>query len=110
MLAAVGALLAALAVALAAYAAHGVHGEDQARLQLLAAVVFGHGLALAALAPSAVGGLARLPLWGLLLGTLLFGGGIVAGVLVGTGNGLAPIGGTLLILAWLGRAVLALRS
>lgn len=97
-------------MALAAYAAHGAESADQGRLHVAAAVVFGHGLALAALARGVDGRTAALPLWGLLLGTLLFGGGIAAGVLLGTGAALAPFGGTLLIVAWLGQALVAWRG
>jgi len=104
-LAACGALLAAASVALAAYAAHGAGTADQGRLHVAAAVAFGHGLALAALARGVNGRAAALPLWGLLLGTLLFAGGIASGVLLGSGAALAPIGGTALILAWLGQAL-----
>lgn len=109
-LAACGALLAAASVALAAYAAHGVDGADQDGLRTAAAIAFGHGVALAALARGDSGRLAALPLWGLLLGTALFAGGIVADVLLGTGAALAPFGGTVLILAWLAQALVAWRG
>lgn len=109
-LAAAGAVLAAAAVALAAYAAHGAEGLAQSRLQTAAAFAFGHGLALAALAPRADARLARLALAALLLGALLFAGGVAASVLTGTGSAVAPFGGTLLIAGWLCYALAALRS
>ena len=49
-LAACGALCAGAAVALAAYAAHARIGTGQVLLQTAAALLFGHGVALAALA------------------------------------------------------------
>ena len=110
LLAACGALLLAAAVALAAYAAHGVEGEAQARLNTAAAFAFGHGLALAVLAPRAHARLARLVLAALLLGTLLFCGGVVAVTLFGVSLGVAPFGGTLLIVGWLAWAFVALRG
>ncbi len=109
-LAASGALLLAAAVALSAYAAHGVEGEAQSRLNTAAAFAFGHGLALAALAPQARSRLAALVLAALLLGTLLFCGGVVAVTLFGINLGVAPFGGTLLIAGWLGWAVVAVRG
>jgi uncharacterized membrane protein YgdD (TMEM256/DUF423 family) len=110
LLGASGALLLAAAVALAAYAAHGVDGEAQARLNSAAGFAFGHGLALAALAPQARSPLALLVLATLLLGTLLFCGGVVALTLFGVSLGVAPFGGTLLIAGWLGWALVALRG
>ena len=109
LFAAGGALLAGCAVALAAYAAHGAEGLAQSRLQTAAAFAFGHGLALAALAPRATSRLACISLAGLLAGTLLFAGGVAAAAL-GASGGTAPFGGTLLIAAWLLYAVAALRS
>lgn len=109
LLAASGAVGAACAVALSAYAAHGVEGLAQARLQTAAVFAFGHGVALAALAAHAGRRLARLALVAMLVGTLLFCGGIVAGTLFGVGGGVAPFGGSLLIVAWLLYAVAALR-
>ena len=52
-LAAAGAVLAALSVALSAYAAHVADPAAQSRLQMAALFAFGHGIALAALAPRA---------------------------------------------------------
>jgi uncharacterized membrane protein YgdD (TMEM256/DUF423 family) len=109
-LAACGALLAAASVALAAYAVHGAGTAHQGHLHVAAAVAFGHGLALATLARGMNGRIAAVPLWGLLLGTLLFAGGIASGVLLGSGAALAPIGGMTLILAWLGQALVTWRG
>ena len=100
-LAASGALLAAAAVALSAYAAHGVHGDAQSRLQTAALFAFGHGLALTVLAPQGRRRLGRVALAGLLLGVLLFSGSLVGSHFLGESVGLAPFGGSLLILAWL---------
>ena len=61
-LAANGALCAAAAVALSAYAAHAAQGPAQARLQTAALFAFGHGVALAVLAPQSTRTLARLAL------------------------------------------------
>ncbi len=108
--AAAGAVLAAVAVALAAYAAHGAEGLAQSRLQTAAAFAFGHGLALAALSPRAASRTARIALAAMLAGTLLFSGGVAASALAGTGSGVAPFGGTLLIASWLVYALAALRN
>ncbi|TKR33749.1 DUF423 domain-containing protein [Luteimonas gilva] len=109
-LAAGGALLAACAVALSAYAAHGAQGEDQARLHTAAFFAFGHGVALAALAPAAARGLARSGLALLLLGVLLFSGSLVFKVLAQWPTTLAPLGGTLLIAGWVLYAIDAMRK
>ncbi|HET7410037.1 MAG TPA: DUF423 domain-containing protein [Paracoccaceae bacterium] len=106
---AAGALLAAISIALAAYASHGVGGAVQARLQLAAVFGFGHGVALAALAPLAVRGFARWALPGMLAGVLLFSGSLVASHWLGTPTTLAPFGGSLMILAWLLLAIGAMR-
>jgi uncharacterized membrane protein YgdD (TMEM256/DUF423 family) len=106
-LAASGAVLAAAAVALAAYAAHGAEGVDQARLQTAAAFAFGHGLALAALAPA--WRLGRIALLALCTGVLLFSGSLVAGVLLHWPTTFAPFGGMLLIGGWLLFAIDLLR-
>lgn len=108
-LAAAGALLAAAAVALSAYAAHAAQGEAQARLFTAAVFAFGHGIALAALAPVARRRLAAIALAGLLLGTLLFCGGVVVRQTLGVSLGVAPLGGGLLVLSWLLYAAAALR-
>lgn len=109
-LAAIGAVMAALAVGLAAYASHGAEGEAQARLQSAALFLFGHGVALAALAPLAAGRLWRvLALAGLLLGSLLFSGSLVLHVFLDWSTALAPMGGMLMMAAWLTWAVAAVR-
>jgi uncharacterized membrane protein YgdD (TMEM256/DUF423 family) len=100
-LAAAGALCAALAVALAAYAAHAAIGPGQALLQTAAALLFGHGVALAALARGAYGRRRRLALAGLLAGSVLFAGSLVVHALAGVQLRLAPTGGLLMIGGWL---------
>lgn len=109
LLVAAGAVLAAAAVALAAYAAHGASGLEQGRLLHAALFAFGHGVALAALAPQASRRLGRLALMLMLAGVLLFSGSLVAAVFLDTSTGLAPSGGSLMILAWLLYAADALR-
>jgi len=108
-LAANGALCAAAAVALSAYAAHAAQGPAQARLQTAALFAFGHGLALAVLAPLATRGSTRLALAMLYAGMLLFAGSLVLNVLAQWPTTLAPFGGILLIAGWLLYAVDALR-
>lgn len=107
-LAANGALCAAAAVALAAYAAHGVTGVAQSRLWLAAVFAFGHGLALAVLAPAA-GKFGRFALSLLYFGVLLFSGSLVFNVLAQWPTTLAPFGGILLIIGWLLYAAETLR-
>jgi uncharacterized membrane protein YgdD (TMEM256/DUF423 family) len=109
VLTASGAVLAALAVALAAYASHAVHGQAQAALQTAAAVAFGHGVALATLAPPARLRAHFLSLSGLLLGTLLFSGSLVLHHALDLPLRLAPFGGGVLILSWLLYAAASLR-
>jgi len=104
-----GALLAAASVALSAYASHAASGAGQATLQAAAAIAFGHGVALAALSPLARGRLAATALLAMLLGTLLFSGGIVVAHFADVAARTAPFGGTLLIAAWLAWAFDALR-
>jgi len=105
-----GALCAAAAVALAAFAAHGTEGEAQSRLQLAAVFAFGHGLALAVLAPLVSRRLGRFALSLLYLGVLLFCGSLVLNVLAQWPTTLAPLGGTLLIAGWLIYAADSLRN
>ncbi|GAA3929722.1 DUF423 domain-containing protein [Luteimonas lutimaris] len=105
-----GAVLAASSVALSAYASHGATGAGQATLHVAAAVAFGHGVALAALSRLAGRRLAVASLSGLLLGTLLFSGGIAVAHFAGVPARVAPFGGTLLIVAWLAWAADALRG
>ena len=101
VLGAAGSALAAVAVALAAYAAHGAEGVAQLRLAQAAAFGFGHGLALAALAPFADAGIGRIALATMLAGVLLFSGSLAGGGLLGWSTALAPFGGTLMLLGWL---------
>ncbi|HJR73010.1 MAG TPA: DUF423 domain-containing protein [Luteimonas sp.] len=109
-LAANGALCAACAVALSAYAAHAAQGEHRAQLYTAAFFAFGHGVALAALAPAAARGLARFGLVLLYAGTLLFSGSLVFKVLAQWPTTLAPLGGMLLIAGWVLYAVDAMRK
>ena len=75
-----GGLLAAVAVGLSAYASHGVAtAQAQSHVQMAALFAFGHGLALAALAPGTTRRLGTAALCLLLLGTLLFAGSLVGG-------------------------------
>lgn len=104
-LAAAGGVMAALSVALAAYASHaGAPGAREA-LQSAALFLFGHGIALAALASRTPRRLGRVALAALLLGTLLFSGSITAARLLGWPSVAAPFGGVLMIGAWLAWAV-----
>lgn len=105
-----GAVLAAAAVALSAYAAHAATGAGQGGLQVAAAMAFGHGVALAALARMPQRRVALLALVALLLGTLLFSGGVFIAYATGLHARTAPVGGTLLIAAWLAYAIDALRG
>lgn len=108
-LAAAGAVLAALAVGLAAYASHAAGPDAGVRLGLAAAFAFGHGLALAALAPRISGRLELVAMAGLLLGVLLFAGSLAGAHFLGLPTRLAPLGGSLLMLGWLAHAVAATR-
>lgn len=108
-LTAAGAVLAAIAIALSAYAAHAATGEGRAQLQMAALFAFGHGIALAALAPRAVRPLARIALAAIGLGVVMFSGSVTAAHFLATPTTLAPIGGSLMILAWLLFAADALR-
>lgn len=108
-LAANGALCAAAAVALSAYAAHAAQGPAQARLQTAALFAFGHGVALAALAPRSARALRRFALALLYVGVLLFSGSLVFNVLAQWPTTLAPLGGCLLIAGWLLYAIEAMR-
>lgn len=102
---AAGALLAAAAVALSAYAAHASDGASQARLQQAALMAFGHGIALAALGMQAARRIADWLLAAMLLGVLLFSGSLVLSHLLGWPTRLAPLGGGLMIVSWVGLAV-----
>ena len=102
---AAGALLAALAVALSAYAAHASDGEVQARLQQAALMAFGHGIALVALGLQPAGAIARGMLAAMLLGVVLFSGSLVLSHVLGWPTRVAPFGGGLMIVSWVGLAV-----
>lgn len=105
-----GGLLAAMAVGLSAYASHGIGAaQAQSHAQTAALFAFGHGLALAALAPSTTRRMGKAALCLLLLGTLLFAGSLAAGALGGASTRLAPAGGIALMLGWLVWAVDAVR-
>ena len=88
-------------MALAAYAAHSVDGEAQARLVQAAAFAFGHGVALAALAPLAQRRSGLAALLAMLLGVTLFSGSLAGAALWGLPTTLAPSGGMLMIGGWL---------
>ncbi len=104
-----GAILAAASVALSAYASHAASGAGQASLQSAAAIAFGHGIALAALSHRARRRVASIALAAMLLGILLFSGGLVVAHFAGVPAHTAPFGGSLLIVAWLAWAMDALR-
>lgn len=99
--AASGAVLAAAAVALSAYASHAVAADARTRLFLAAVLAFGHGVALAALATQSTRRMATAAFAAMLLGVLGFSGSLVAAHFFGTSTRLAPVGGSLLMLAWL---------
>ena len=101
LVAAAGALCAGACVGLAAYASHGAEGQAASWLQTAALFGFGHGVALALLAPAAVRALRLAAAGLLLLGMLLFSGSLVAAALLGWPTALAPFGGTLMMLGWL---------
>ena len=109
-LAAMGAVLAALAIGLSAYAAHGV-ADAQARgnLQTASLYAFAHGAVLLLLAQAPARPLRWLALAGLLLGTLLFAGSLVASALAQLSSRLAPVGGICMMLGWVLWALDALR-
>lgn len=104
-----GGVMAAASVALSAYAAHAASGAGQASLQAAAAIALGHGLALAALSRLARRRLAIIALAAMVLGTLLFSGGVLVAHVAGVPARTAPFGGSLLIVAWLAWAMDALR-
>lgn len=109
-LAALGALFAALSVALAAYAAHAASADAQSRLQLAAVFAFGHGVALAALAPRVQRRVGRIALCMLAVGVLLFSGSLVGHALATLPTTFAPIGGMLMIAGWLLHAIAAMQD
>lgn len=95
-----GALSAAGGVALAAYAAHGATGEAQRCLYTAAAMALAHGVALVAYAPRPTR-LATAARVAMLVGIVLFCGSLVGAHALGWPTRLAPLGGGLLIGAWL---------
>lgn len=82
----------------------------QARLNTAAVFAFGHGVALAVLAPMAINRLAKIALAMIYVGVLLFSGSLVFNVLAGWSASLAPGGGMLLIAGWLTWAIDAMRK
>lgn len=112
LLVAVGALEGAAGVALAAVAAHAVRSEA---LGNAATLLMAHGGVVAALALLAGllgrrGWMLRLPVAVIALGAGLFGTAVAVRVLAAPDalGGVAPIGGTLTILGWLGLLIPAL--
>ncbi|TQD40975.1 DUF423 domain-containing protein [Marilutibacter aestuarii] len=105
VLAASGAVLAAMSVGLAAYASHAADADARSSLLLAAVFAFGQGLGLAALAPTRRRWLGTGAMAALLLGVLLFSGSLAGGQLLGWPTRLAPTGGSLMILAWLALAI-----
>ena len=108
-LAAAGSLLAGASVALSAYATHAAQGSARNFLYIAAVLGFGHGVALAALAPRAGGRLHLVALCGLLLGALLFSGSLTLRHAFDVPVRMAAIGGSVLVLSWLLHAAAMLR-
>jgi uncharacterized membrane protein YgdD (TMEM256/DUF423 family) len=108
-LGAAGAVLAAATVALSAYATHAAHGNARNFLYIAAVLGFGHGIALAALAPRADERLHFVALCGLLLGAVLFSGSLTLRYVFDIPVRLAAIGASVLILSWLLHAIATLR-
>jgi uncharacterized membrane protein YgdD (TMEM256/DUF423 family) len=106
---AIAALFCGFSVALGAYAAHAADPQARVRLGLAAAFAFGHGLALLALR-AREGGLAIAVRAGFIAGTVFFSGSLAGAALLGLPVALAPVGGTVLILAWLLAAADLLRK
>jgi len=109
LVSALAALFCAISVALAAYAAHAAEGLAKQRLAIAAAFFFGHGLALLVLRMRE-GKLALAARIAFLAGTICFAGSLARAALFGGPTFLAPIGGTLLIGAWLLTAIDFLRK
>lgn len=109
-LAALGAIACAASVGLGAYASHGLADDDARRAGLAALFLFGHGLALLALATPAASRLRLAALAALASGMLVFSGSLLGAVFANTSTALAPAGGMLMMLAWLTLAVDALRK
>lgn len=91
-----------------ATAAAAAHASGDPRLQTVSLFLMLHGAALvgAAAASSGLGRLALLPAWGIALGALLFCGDLLVRVAFGASPVpmAAPVGGTILIAAWLALA------
>jgi uncharacterized membrane protein YgdD (TMEM256/DUF423 family) len=107
--AAAGALLAGLAVALSAVAMHAATGHDRMRLALAAAIAFGHGVALVAIAgrDTRLAAFARMAF---AMGVVVFSGSLVGAVAAGWPTAAAPFGGVALMLGWAILAVDFLRA
>jgi uncharacterized membrane protein YgdD (TMEM256/DUF423 family) len=104
--AATGAAFCAMAVAIGAAAMHAsLASHDRERLAIAALFLFGHGIALAALAPSARSRKSRIGLYVVLSGTILFSGSLVLAAAFGIEPKLAPLGGGSLMFGWLLLAV-----
>lgn len=106
---ALAALLCGLSVALAAYGAHAADPAVGRRVSIAAAFAFGHGLALLALR-TREGALAIAVRACFIAGTIFFCGSLVGAALAGLPTGLAPLGGSLLMLGWLLAAIDLLRK
>lgn len=109
-LGAFGAIACAVSVALGAYASHAADGQAQQRLGLAALFAFGHGLALQCLSRRTAKPGPRLALLAMAVGLCLFSGSLAAAVFTGSPTSLAPVGGLLLIGAWVMLAIGALRE
>ena len=101
---ALAAVLCSASVALAAYASHAALPGQAMRLGLAAAFAFAHGLALIVITRRQ-SGLASLSRLLMLLGVAGFSGGLCVAAFMGSRAATAPLGGSLLILAWLLLAV-----
>jgi len=102
-------VLAGASVALSAYATHAAHADARRFLYIAAVLGFGHGVALAALAPRAIGRFEFIALCGLPLGTVLFSGSLTLRYVFDLPVRVAAVGGSVLILSWLLHAVATLR-
>lgn len=109
VLTAAGAFFAGAGVALSAYAAHGAEASDRVNLQSAALFALVHGVALAALSRQTPRRAGTLALWMLAVGVLLFSGSLTAAHAFAMPTTLAPMGGMLMIAAWLLYAVDAFR-
>jgi uncharacterized membrane protein YgdD (TMEM256/DUF423 family) len=107
--AATGAFFCAAAIGLGAYGAHAAEPVARERIATACLYLLVHGVALAVLAPRQQGRieLAALIAWS--SGGLLFSGSLLLAALYQVRPALAPVGGMLLIAAWLLQAIAALR-